>query len=135
MVGAGGAGSMSTAGASAFGYCRPMPVTVALTVAIFAVGLDSYIVAAVLPAIADDLHEPIAAVGLLASAYTLPTAIFSPVFGPLSDRRGRPRPDAAAAAPRPRDQRPRRRDRAARDLRLRRRPAFAHRTRPGDGHR
>jgi MFS transporter, DHA1 family, inner membrane transport protein len=89
MVGAGGAGSMSTAGASAFGYCRPMPVTVALTIAIFAVGLDSYIVAAVLPAIADDLHEPIAAVGLLASAYNLPTAIFSPVFGPLSDRRGR----------------------------------------------
>ena len=66
-----------------------MPVTLALTIAVFAVGVDSYIVAAVLPAIADDLHEPIAAVGLLASAYNLPTAIFSPIFGPFSDRRGR----------------------------------------------
>jgi predicted MFS family arabinose efflux permease len=28
-------------------------------------------------------------VGLLASAYALPTALLSPVFGPLSDRRGR----------------------------------------------
>jgi multidrug resistance protein len=66
-----------------------MPVTLALTIATFVVGVDLYIVAAVLPAIADDLHEPIALVGLLASAYALPTAIFAPVFGPLSDRRGR----------------------------------------------
>jgi predicted MFS family arabinose efflux permease len=66
-----------------------VPVTLALTIAVFAVGVDSYIVAAVLPAIADDLHEPIAAVGLLASAYNLPTAIFAPIFGPFSDRSGR----------------------------------------------
>ena len=66
-----------------------MPVTLALTIATFVVGVDLYIVAAVLPAIADDLHEQIALVGLLASAYALPTAIFAPVFGPLSDRRGR----------------------------------------------
>jgi multidrug resistance protein len=66
-----------------------MPVTLALTIAVFAVGVDAYIVAAVLPAIADDLHESIAAVGLLASAYNLPTAIFAPIFGPFSDRRGR----------------------------------------------
>jgi MFS transporter, DHA1 family, inner membrane transport protein len=66
-----------------------VPVTLALTLAVFAVGVDSYIVAAVLPAVADDLHESIAAVGLLASAYNLPTAIFSPIFGPYSDRRGR----------------------------------------------
>jgi multidrug resistance protein len=66
-----------------------MSVTLALTIAIFAVGVDSYIVAAVLPAIAADLNEPIAAVGLLASAYNLPTAIFAPIFGPFSDRRGR----------------------------------------------
>ncbi len=66
-----------------------MSVTLALTIAVFAVGVDAYIVAAVLPAIADDLHESIAAVGLLASAYNLPTAIFSPIFGPFSDRRGR----------------------------------------------
>ena len=66
-----------------------MPVTLALTIATFVVGVDLYIVAAVLPAIADDLHESIGLVGLLASAYALPTAIFAPVFGPLSDRRGR----------------------------------------------
>ena len=66
-----------------------MPVTLALTIATFVVGVDLYIVAAVLPAIADDLREPIALVGLLASAYALPTAIFAPLFGPLSDRRGR----------------------------------------------
>jgi predicted MFS family arabinose efflux permease len=64
-------------------------VTLALTIAVFAVGVDSYIVAAVLPAIADDLHESIAAVGLLASAYNLPTAIFAPILGPFSDRSGR----------------------------------------------
>jgi predicted MFS family arabinose efflux permease len=60
-----------------------------LAIAVFAIGLDGYIVAAVLPAIADDLGESISAVGLLASAYALPTAILAPVFGPLSDRRGR----------------------------------------------
>jgi multidrug resistance protein len=64
-------------------------VTLALSIAVFAVGVDTYIVAAVLPAIADDLHESIAAVGLLVSAYNLPTAIFAPIFGPFSDRRGR----------------------------------------------
>src|SRR5215216_6783438 len=66
-----------------------MSVTLALTIAVFAVGVDTYIVAAVLPAIADDMHESIAAVGLLVSAYNLPTAIFAPIFGPFSDRRGR----------------------------------------------
>lgn len=71
------------------GYCRSVSVTLALTIAIFVVGVDTYIVAAVLPAIADDLHESIAAVGLLVAAYNLPTAIFAPIFGPFSDRRGR----------------------------------------------
>jgi predicted MFS family arabinose efflux permease len=60
-----------------------------LAIAMLAVGIDNYIVAATLPAIADDLKEPIASVGLLVSAYALPTAIFAPAFGPLSDRRGR----------------------------------------------
>jgi len=66
-----------------------MPVSLALTIAVFAVGVDTYIVAAVLPAISDDLHESIAAVGLLASAYNLPVAIFAPLLGPFSDRSGR----------------------------------------------
>lgn len=67
---------------------RPSPLW-ALAVAILAVGIDAYIVAGVLPAMAVDLGEPISAVGLLASAYALPTALLAPVFGPLSDRRGR----------------------------------------------
>jgi MFS transporter, DHA1 family, inner membrane transport protein len=66
-----------------------MPASVLLGLAVFVVGVDSYIVAAVLPAIADDLREPIANVGLIASAYALPVAILAPIFGPLSDRRGR----------------------------------------------
>jgi predicted MFS family arabinose efflux permease len=66
-----------------------MPAIFAVGLAVFAVGVDTYIVAAVLPAIADDLREPISNVGLLASAYNLPTAILAPLFGPLSDRRGR----------------------------------------------
>jgi len=61
----------------------------ALAIAVFAVGVDTYIVVGIVPEVADDLREPIAAVGLLASAYALPTAILAPVFGPLSDRRGR----------------------------------------------
>jgi DHA1 family inner membrane transport protein len=64
-------------------------MTVLLGLAVFVVGVDTYIVAAVLPAIADDLRESIANVGLIASAYALPVALLSPVFGPLSDRRGR----------------------------------------------
>jgi MFS transporter, DHA1 family, inner membrane transport protein len=66
-----------------------MPATVLLSLAVFVVGVDAYIVAAVLPAIADDLREPISNVGLIASAYALPVALLSPILGPLSDRRGR----------------------------------------------
>ena len=66
-----------------------MPASFLLGLAVFVVGVDSYIVAAVLPALADDLNESIANVGLVASAYALPVAILAPLFGPLSDRRGR----------------------------------------------
>ena len=66
-----------------------MNLTFALAVVAFAIGVDNYIVAAILPAVAADLNEPVSSVGLLASAYALPTAILAPVFGPLSDRRGR----------------------------------------------
>ena len=61
----------------------------ALAIAMFAVGVDTYIVVSIIPAVADDLGEPVAAVGLVASAYALPTALLAPIFGPLSDRRGR----------------------------------------------
>jgi predicted MFS family arabinose efflux permease len=66
-----------------------MRATFLLGLAVFVVGVDSYIVAAVLPAVADDLREPIANVGLVASVYALPVALLAPIFGPLSDRRGR----------------------------------------------
>lgn len=66
-----------------------MPILVALAIAIFAVGVDNYIVAAMLPAISNDLGEPVAVVGIIASAYALPTALLAPAFGPFSDRRGR----------------------------------------------
>jgi MFS family permease len=39
--------------------------------------------------LAADLGEPVAALGLLVSAYALPNAVLAPVFGPLSDRLGR----------------------------------------------
>ena len=58
--------------AATLSECRPL---VLLGLAVFVVGVDSYIVAAVLPAIADDLREPVANVGLIASAYALPVAL------------------------------------------------------------
>jgi len=61
----------------------------ALAIGVLAVGIDTYVVVGILPEIARDLRESIAAVGLIASAYALPTALLAPVFGPLSDRRGR----------------------------------------------
>jgi DHA1 family inner membrane transport protein len=66
-----------------------MPVLVTLAIAVFAVGVDNYIVAALLPAISNDLGAPVGQVGIIASAYALPTALLAPVFGPFSDRRGR----------------------------------------------
>jgi predicted MFS family arabinose efflux permease len=70
------------------GNTRISPIW-ALVIAVLAVGVDTYIVVGILPVIARDLREPVAAVGLIASAYALPTALLAPVFGPLSDRRGR----------------------------------------------
>lgn len=66
-----------------------MPIYAVLFVALFAIGIDNYIVAAILPEIADNLAVTIGVVGLLASAYALPNAFLAPVFGPLSDRYGR----------------------------------------------
>lgn len=66
-----------------------MPVRWILFATLFAIGIDNYIIAAILPDIAGDLGVTIAVVGLLASAYAVPNALLSPVFGPLSDRFGR----------------------------------------------
>ena len=60
-------------------------LTFALAVVAFAIGVDNYIVAAMLPAVAAELNEPVSSVGLLASAYALPTAVLRaglrPAFG------------------------------------------------------
>jgi predicted MFS family arabinose efflux permease len=66
-----------------------MPIGVVLFLLLFAIGIDNYIVVAILPQIAANLAVTVAVVGLLASAYALPNAILAPVFGPLSDRYGR----------------------------------------------
>jgi predicted MFS family arabinose efflux permease len=60
-----------------------------LAVVLFAIGVDNYIVVAILPEIAADLGEPIESVGLLASAYAIPLALLAIPFGPISDRLGR----------------------------------------------
>lgn len=62
---------------------------IAMLLAVFCIGVDLYVVAALIPTIAQDLLEPVAALGLLVSAYALPNALLAPVFGPLSDRYGR----------------------------------------------
>ena len=67
----------------------PPSIRLALFLAVFVVGVDTYIVAAILPLMSEDLGTPVAALGLLASAYALPTALLGPAFGPLSDRLGR----------------------------------------------
>jgi len=66
-----------------------MGATPTLLLAMFCLGIDMYVVAALIPTMASDLNEPVAALGLLVSAYALPNALLAPVFGPLSDRLGR----------------------------------------------
>ena len=66
-----------------------MKATVALMLAIFCIGIDMYVVAALIPTMATELDEPVSALALLISAYALPTALLAPFFGPLSDRYGR----------------------------------------------
>ena len=60
-----------------------------LATTVFAIGVDNYIVVAILPEIAADFGQPIESVGLLASAYAVPLALLAIPFGPISDRLGR----------------------------------------------
>jgi predicted MFS family arabinose efflux permease len=62
---------------------------VVLATTLFAIGVDNYIVVAILPEIAADFGQPVENVGLLASAYALPLALLAIPFGPVSDRLGR----------------------------------------------
>lgn len=60
-----------------------------LFIGLFAIGVNSYVVSAILPQLSQDLHESVATVGLLVSAYSLPYAVLASIFGPMSDRFGR----------------------------------------------
>jgi multidrug resistance protein len=66
-----------------------MGTAIPLVLAVFCLGIDMYVVAALIPTMADDLGEQVATLGLLVSAYALPNALLAPFFGPLSDRLGR----------------------------------------------
>lgn len=66
-----------------------MGATLPLLLAVFCVGIDMYVVAALVPTMASDLGESVGSLGLLVSAYALPNALLAPLFGPLSDRIGR----------------------------------------------
>ena len=63
-----------------------MKAMAALMLAIFCIGIDMYVVAALLPTMAADLDETVAALAVLISAYALPAALLAPFFGPISDR-------------------------------------------------
>ncbi len=65
------------------------PVSSVIFTGLFAIGVNTYIVSAILPQLSRELHVSIAAAGLLVSAYSLPNAVLAPVFGPVSDRFGR----------------------------------------------
>ncbi|GAA2786213.1 MFS transporter [Saccharopolyspora taberi] len=57
----------------------------------FLIGLDSMVVAPLIPAIAEDADAPARLGGLLVSVYALFFAVSAPLFGALSDRLGRRR--------------------------------------------
>lgn len=65
-----------------------LPALIAF-LALFAIGVDNYIMLAILPQLTTDFHHPAQIIGLLSSAYALPLALVAPAFGPISDRLGR----------------------------------------------
>ena len=62
----------------------------------FMVAAEARVIAALLPALADDLHSTIAGAGLLITLYALPYGLFQLVYGPLADRFSRQRVLAVA---------------------------------------
>lgn len=65
-------------------------IRILATVAFF-VGLDSLLVAPLLPAITETIRIPDGSGGLLITSYALCYGITAPLFGPMSDRVGRKR--------------------------------------------
>jgi MFS transporter, DHA1 family, inner membrane transport protein len=66
-----------------------VPAEAVLFIGLFAIGVSTYLVSAILPQLSQDLHVSIATAGLLVSAYSLPNAVLAFIFGPMSDRIGR----------------------------------------------
>lgn len=64
---------------------------IAAFLALFAIGVDNYIMIAILPQLGVDFGRSASIIGLLSSAYALPLALLAPLFGPISDRIGRRR--------------------------------------------
>src|SRR5215212_5207893 len=67
-----------------------------LQAAAFMVAAEARMIAALLPALANDLHSTIAGAGLLITLYALPYGLFQLVYGPLADRFSRQRVLAVA---------------------------------------
>jgi predicted MFS family arabinose efflux permease len=67
-----------------------------LQAAAFMVAAEARVIAALLPALADDLHSTLASAGLLITIYALPYGLFQLVYGPLADRFSRQRVLAVA---------------------------------------
>lgn len=57
-----------------------------LAVATFSTGIDGYVLAGLLPAIADDLHVEAALAGQLVSVFALTSALAGPVLGTITSR-------------------------------------------------
>lgn len=60
-----------------------------LAAAAFLVLFQAYLIAPLIPALSVSFHAPVAQLGLLVPAYTIPYGLSSIVYGPLSDRIGR----------------------------------------------
>lgn len=71
---------------------------ITLQAAAFMVAAEARVIAALLPALAADLHSTIATAGLLITVYALPYGLFQLIYGPLSDRFSRQRVLAIALA-------------------------------------
>lgn len=81
--------------AAASGVVHPL-LLILLQAAAFMVAAEARVIAALLPALAADLHSTIATAGLLITVYALPYGLFQLVYGPLSDRFSRQRVLAVA---------------------------------------
>ncbi|MGB3275400.1 MAG: MFS transporter, partial [Castellaniella sp.] len=55
-----------------------------LALGMFAIGTDSFVVAGILPLIADSMHAPIPTAGQMVTLYALSYAVFSPVIAALA---------------------------------------------------